>query len=92
MFSKPFSLQAYLEDFYDFCAEIGGVTAEVMCPILAFEADRRAITITINSFRTDLLKDDMESLYPKCGKLKFETMPDKYFERSASKVAFYFCQ
>lgn len=61
--------KAYLEDFYAFCEEIGGVTAEVMCPILAFEADRRAITITINSFRTDLLKDDMESLYPKCGRL-----------------------
>lgn len=51
------------------------MTADVMCPILAFEADRRAITITINSFRTDLLKDDMESLYPKCGKTDFESMP-----------------
>ena len=34
-----------------------------------FEADRRAITITINSLRTDLLKDDIENLYPKCGLL-----------------------
>ena len=27
--------KAYLEDFYKFCQEIGGVTAEVMCDILA---------------------------------------------------------
>lgn len=29
-----------------------------MCKILAFEADRRAFNITINSFGTDLTKDD----------------------------------
>ncbi|KRZ53760.1 V-type proton ATPase subunit d [Trichinella nativa] len=34
-----------------------------------FEADRRAIIITINSFDTELSKDDREKLYPKCGKL-----------------------
>eukprot|EP00116_Pleurobrachia_bachei_P004979 sb/3465241/ len=27
--------KTYLEDFYAFCVELGGVTAEVMCPILA---------------------------------------------------------
>ncbi|KAL5260622.1 hypothetical protein ACHWQZ_G010691 [Mnemiopsis leidyi] len=59
--------KSYLEDFYAFCKKLGGTTADVMCPILAFEADRRAITITINSLRTDLLKDDIENLYPKCG-------------------------
>lgn len=34
-----------------------------------FEADRRAIIITINSFGTELTKDDRAKLYPRCGKL-----------------------
>ena len=33
--------QSYLESFYNFCLNIGGETADVMCEILAFEADRR---------------------------------------------------
>uniref|UniRef100_A0A0K0FV09 V-type proton ATPase subunit n=2 Tax=Strongyloides TaxID=6247 RepID=A0A0K0FV09_STRVS len=61
--------KAYIEDFYKFCSKLGGTTAEVMCGILAFEADRRAITITINSFDTELSKDDREKLYPRVGKL-----------------------
>lgn len=85
--------KAYLEAFYEFCAGIGGTTAEVMCEILAvscngfwiifllfwiftisavflqFEADRRAIIITINSFGTELSKDDRSKLYPRCGKM-----------------------
>jgi V-type H+-transporting ATPase subunit d len=52
------TFQDYLEDFYRFCQGIGGPTADVMCKILAFEADRRAFNITINSFGTDLTKDD----------------------------------
>ena len=55
-----------------------------MCEILAFEADRRwtsfslelfkpqmsrAFIITINSFGTELTKDDREKLYPTCGRL-----------------------
>jgi V-type H+-transporting ATPase subunit d len=27
--------KAYLEDFYKFCSELGGATAEVMCELLA---------------------------------------------------------
>jgi V-type H+-transporting ATPase subunit d len=61
--------KAYIEDFYKFCEKLGGKTAEVMCEILAFEADRRAIIITINSFDTELAKDDRQKLYPTCGKL-----------------------
>eukprot|EP00112_Aurelia_sp_Birch-Aquarium-sp1_P021665 Seg589.5 transcript_id=Seg589.5/GoldUCD/mRNA.D3Y31 product="V-type proton ATPase subunit d 1" protein_id=Seg589.5/GoldUCD/D3Y31 len=61
--------KAYLENFYKFCQELGGATADVMCQILQFEADRRAIMITINSFGTELSKDDRVKLYPKCGKL-----------------------
>ncbi|KAK3755865.1 hypothetical protein QZH41_014326, partial [Actinostola sp. cb2023] len=45
--------EAYLESFYKFCENLGGTTADVMCPILKFEADRRAIIITINSFGTE---------------------------------------
>ena len=36
---------------------------------LQFEADRRSIIITINSFDTELSKDDRQKLYPRCGKL-----------------------
>ena len=41
--------KSYLEAFFEFCKGIGGETEDVMCPILAFEADRRAFIITINS-------------------------------------------
>lgn len=82
--------KAYLESFYNFCQNLGGSTAEVMCEILgmlgclfltlistlilfsnysAFEADRRAFIITINSFGTELSKEDRAKLYPTCGKL-----------------------
>lgn len=61
--------KAYLEDFYQFCKHLGGSTAEVMCEALAFEADRRAFIITINSFGTELSKEDRAKLYPRCGKL-----------------------
>lgn len=61
--------KAYLEDFYDFCKKLGGSTEEVMCEILAFEADRRAFMITINSFGTEMMKDERSKLFPTCGKL-----------------------
>eukprot|EP01116_Phalansterium_solitarium_P005976 TRINITY_DN1828_c0_g2_i1.p1 TRINITY_DN1828_c0_g2~~TRINITY_DN1828_c0_g2_i1.p1 ORF type:complete len:381 (+),score=88.96 TRINITY_DN1828_c0_g2_i1:51-1145(+) len=61
--------KAYLEDFYKFCQHLGGVTGEVMGEILQFEADRRAINITINSFGTELTKDDRQKLYPRFGLL-----------------------
>lgn len=61
--------KAYLESFYAFCQKMGGTTADVMCEILAFEADRRSIIITINSFGTELTKEDRAKLYPKCGRL-----------------------
>jgi len=59
--------KAYFEDFYEFCQQLGGTTAEVMQEILAFEADRRSIIITVNSFDTELSKDDRAKLYPRCG-------------------------
>lgn len=61
--------KAYLEDFYQFCKQMGGATGQTMCEALAFEADRRAFIITINSFGTELGKEDRAKLYPRCGKL-----------------------
>ncbi|GBG75744.1 hypothetical protein CBR_g20991 [Chara braunii] len=61
--------KAYLEDFYRFCQKLGGATAEIMCDLLAFEADRRAIDITINSIGTELSRDDRRKLYADFGLL-----------------------
>lgn len=38
-------------------------------PCVQFEADRRAFIITINSFGTELSKEDRAKLFPHCGKL-----------------------
>ncbi|KAF2458772.1 putative vacuolar ATP synthase subunit D [Lineolata rhizophorae] len=63
----------YLEDFYDFVRThddiAGSPTAEVMAEVLEFEADRRSINITLNSFGTELSKQDRKKLYPNFGKL-----------------------
>jgi len=64
--------KAYLEDFHNYCLKLGGVTAEVMTDILQFEADRRSINITLNSFGTELTKDDRQKLYPNFGLLQPE--------------------
>lgn len=63
----------YLEDFYHFVntePELAGTpTAEVMSETLEFEADRRSINITLNSFGTELSKKDRQKLYPGFGRL-----------------------
>jgi V-type H+-transporting ATPase subunit d len=63
----------YLEDFHNFVntdSDMAGTpTAEVMTEILGFEADRRAINITLNSFGTELSKADRKKLYPAFGRL-----------------------
>ena len=68
----------YLEDFYRFCNNDPEMsmtsTGEIMSEILEFEADRRAINITINSFGTELSKDQRKKLYPEFGKLHPEGM------------------
>jgi V-type H+-transporting ATPase subunit d len=61
--------KAYLEDFERFCQSLGGPTADVMGRILAFEADRRAINITINSIGTELTKEQRARLFPTIGRL-----------------------
>jgi len=59
----------YLMDFYNFCNGLGGQTAELMARILSFEADRRAINITINSIGTEMTKEERTNLYPEFGDL-----------------------
>ncbi|OAF66833.1 V-ATPase subunit d [Intoshia linei] len=59
----------YLEDFYNFSKKIGGDCFLIMKEILGLEADRRSFMITINSFGTNLSKDDRADLFPRCGKL-----------------------
>ncbi|EAY11527.1 hypothetical protein TVAG_006020 [Trichomonas vaginalis G3] len=59
----------YYDQFYEFCKNLGSETALVMCDLLEFEADRRAIIITLNSIRTSMIADDREALYPRIGQL-----------------------
>jgi len=61
--------KAYLEDFYHFCTSLGSPTSDVMHRILSFEADRRTINITINSFGTELTKEQRAKLFPTIGRL-----------------------
>ena len=61
--------KAYVEDFYHFCTSLGPPTSDVMHRILSFEADRRTINITINSFNTDLSKEQRAKLFPTIGRL-----------------------
>lgn len=71
-------MKLYLEDFYYFCQELGGDTAEIMGGLLKAKADQRAINITLNSFGTPLNEPTMrsgdgwptrKSLYPSIGYL-----------------------
>lgn len=63
----------YLEDFHQWinsCSDIAGTpTSDVMSEVLEFEADRRSINISLNSFGTELSKADRKKLYPAFGKL-----------------------
>ena len=61
--------KAYLEDFHRFCQTLPSPTDEIMSRILAFEADRRTLNITINSFGTELSKDQRARLFPTIGRL-----------------------
>lgn len=61
--------KAYLEDFAAFCTRMGGVSGESMLEILTFEADRRSINITLNSFGTEIQRDERFKLYPSLGLL-----------------------
>ena len=85
-----------LHVFHSFCTEFGGVHAELMGPILQFEADRRAINITFNSLQTELNKDDRAGMFPSIGflipeghlKLK-NAEDDEAVKRAISHVQIY---
>lgn len=66
-------IKLWLEDFFAYTQNLGGETARVMKGLLEFEADRRAIDITINSLRTklndDLNRHTRQDLYCSFGKL-----------------------
>lgn len=61
--------KAYLDDFAAFCSNLGGTTAELMADLLAFDADRRALNVTLNSIGTELTRDDRRRLYSSVGLL-----------------------
>jgi len=79
----------WLEDFYRWTQRVGGETAVMMKELLEFEADRRAISIIINSFRTVLnepsnrdserkkLFCNFGKLYPECTLFKFSQVSDE---------------
>lgn len=80
----------WLEDFYAYCTqEIGGETGQVMKTLLEFEADRRAISITLNSFKTNLnepsnrdserkkLYCSFGTLYPEATMFQFSKVGDE---------------
>jgi V-type H+-transporting ATPase subunit d len=66
----------WLEDFYRYTQTLGGDTATIMKELLEFEADRRALAITINSFGTDL--QDRQDLYCNFGTLYPEATLGKF--------------
>merc|ERR1712072_126125 len=81
----------YLQDFYNFCVnEVGGTTAEVMGELLAFEADKRAINIAINSLsHPQITKEDKLALNPAFGTLfpeGFEALSDAKAENDIYMV------
>lgn len=61
--------KSYLEDFHSFILSLGAPTSDIMSPLLSFEADRRSLNITINSFGTGLSKDQRSKLFPSLGRL-----------------------
>lgn len=69
---KSSLMKLYLEDFYEFCINVGGETAVLMGELLQARADRYAINITLNSFGTPLNEPNMREtdrkrLYPSIG-------------------------
>ena len=60
----------YLEAFYDFCEELGGETADVMCDALDFEADRLVVTVAANTAAMrEISPDDRRRMFPRIGTL-----------------------
>ncbi|KAK9480222.1 V0 complex, c/d subunit of ATPase [Lipomyces japonicus] len=61
--------RAYLEDFNEFCSTLAAPSNAIMGALLEFEADRRVINISLNSFGTDISREERLNLSPKYGKL-----------------------
>jgi len=75
----------WLEDFYAYTQTLGGETAIIMKELLEFEADKRAIAITLNSFLLNLndpqhratrqsLYCNFGTLYPEATMKEFNTV------------------
>lgn len=63
----------WLQEFYEYCRQLDGETAEQMCELLEFEADKTAIRIMVNSFGQALnepyQRDVRQKLFANFGKL-----------------------
>jgi len=75
--------KSWLEDFYVYTQSLGGMTAQIMKELLEFEADRRAISITINSFGTTLnegtnRESDRKNLFCNFGTLYPQTTMETF--------------
>jgi V-type H+-transporting ATPase subunit d len=71
---KSSLIKYWIEDFYQFCAKLGGETGTLMLEMLNIRADTTAINITLNSFNTPLNDPAMRTserkrLYPSVGYL-----------------------
>lgn len=78
--------KAYLEDFFKFNVKLGGTTASVMCDMLSFQADRRCLTIALNSLNTDITSTQRTSLFPTCGTLNQTSLVELAISESYDAV------
>ncbi|OIR57825.1 MAG: V-type proton ATPase V0 subunit D, ATP6D [Amphiamblys sp. WSBS2006] len=61
---------SHLESFYSFCQTLPAFARDGMEEILFFEADRRAVSITLNTIGADVSAEERRTLYPRIGNLK----------------------
>ncbi|XP_017020194.1 probable V-type proton ATPase subunit d 2 [Drosophila kikkawai] len=78
--------RAYLEGFHSYCRGLGGSTGEVMTNLLAFEADRRAITIAVNAIGSDIRPAHRMKMFPTCGSLPVVALDHLAFAADADKI------
>merc|ERR1711879_30722 len=80
----------WLQEFYDFCRQLGGETAEQMCELLEFEADKNTIRIMVNSFGTSLAeahqRDFRQKLFASFGQLYPEGISKFYAIEDLSEL------
>jgi len=66
-------IRFWMEDFYRYCKELGGMTSDIMSLILEYRADKQAILIMLNSFETNLNNpynnDERQQLFCSFGSL-----------------------